>query len=242
MSHQSVPNESDPEGGGFIHQLAVDAVIFGFHDKQLRVLLMQYSRTGLKALPGGFVLQTEDLDKAAQRVASQRTGLSEIFLEQFHVFGDVARYDPSPFIAFMSADVSTAGNDHWLLKRFVSVGYFALVDFTKVTPAPDTIFDSCDWFDVADLPNLIQDHNQIVAKALIRLRERLDDKLLGFNLLPEEFTMGDLQELYETILSKKLLRPAFQRKMLSLGILERVAKKYSGKAHKAPYLYRFLSK
>ena len=91
------------------------------------------------------------------------------------------------------------------------------------------------------MPQLIQDHTQIVKKALDTLRTNLDDKLIGFNLLPRDFTMGDLQQLYETILGKKLLRPAFQRKMLSLGILERVAKKFTGGAHKAPYLYRFTS-
>ena len=89
------------------------------------------------------------------------------------------------------------------------------------------------------MPPLIQDHNQIVNKALDALRANLDHRLIGFNLLPQDFTMGDLQQLYETILGKKLLRPAFQRKMLSLGILERVAKKWTGGAHKAPYLYRF---
>jgi 8-oxo-dGTP diphosphatase len=89
------------------------------------------------------------------------------------------------------------------------------------------------------MPPLIQDHMQIVHKALEALRANLDDKLIIFNLLSQDFTMGELQKLYETILGKKLLRPAFQRKILGLGILERVAKKWTGGAHKAPYLYRF---
>jgi hypothetical protein len=91
------------------------------------------------------------------------------------------------------------------------------------------------------MPPLIQDHTRIVEKALDTLRSNLDHKLIGFNLLPQDFTMGDLQKLYETILDKKLIRPAFQRKILALGILERVAKKWTGAAHKAPYLYRFRS-
>ena len=85
----------------------------------------------------------------------------------------------------------------------------------------------------------MQDHNAIIKKALGSLQADLDNKLIAFNLMQEEFTLGALQILYETILDKKLLRPAFQRKMLSLGILECVAKKWTGAAHKAPYLYRF---
>lgn len=242
MSKQQPSTEGHPAGEGFIPHLAVDAVIFGFHDKQLKVLLMQYSRTHLYALPGGFIRQNENLDAAAKRVASERTGLTDIFLEQFHVFGDLARHDPSPFASFMTANGDEPDAGHWLLQRFITVGYFALVDFTQVTPTPDKIFDSCDWYDLNALPPLIQDHTAIVNKALQSLRIMLDDKLIGFNLLPVDFTMGDLQSLYETILGKSLLRPAFQRKMLSLGILVRVAKKYSGGAHKAPYLYRFVSK
>jgi hypothetical protein len=141
----------------------------------------------------------------------------------------------------MTARDFSPDNDHWLLKRFVSIGYYALVDFTKAIPTPDSISDSCDWFSLDSLPTLMQDHRQIVDKALQVLQANLDHKLIGFNLLPENFTMGDLQCLYETILNKKLIRAAFQRKMLSLGILERVAKKWTGGAHKAPYLYRFIS-
>jgi hypothetical protein len=87
----------------------------------------------------------------------------------------------------------------------------------------------------------MQDHQLIIQKALETLRANLDQKLIGFNLLTEDFTMGDLQSLYETILNKKLIRAAFQRKILSMGILERISKKFSGGAHKAPYIYRFIS-
>jgi hypothetical protein len=87
----------------------------------------------------------------------------------------------------------------------------------------------------------MQDHQQIINKALQALQRDLDQKLIGFNLMTEEFTMGDLQSLYETVLNKKLIRAAFQRKMLGLGILERLAKKWTGGAHKAPYLYKFIS-
>ena len=241
MTNIQPAKETDAAGEGFLKSIAIDAVIFGFHDNHLKVLLIEYKKTGLFALPGGFIREDEDLNTAALRVASERTGLTDIYLEQFYVFGDYSRYDPCPFKTIMTANGQPPIEDHWLLKRFVSVGYYALVDFTKVNLAPAAIFDSCDWYDLSDVPRLIQDHNEIIKKALDALRLSLDNKLTGFNLLPQDFTMGDLQTLYETILGRKLLRPAFQRKMLALGILERVAKKWTGGAHKAPYLYRFIA-
>lgn len=230
---------TDVTGRGYLKGIAIDAVIFGFHDNQLKVLLIEYKQTGLFALPGGFIKNEEDVNAAALRVVSERTGLTDIYLDQFYVFGDYGRYDPAPFKAIMQASGYDAPDEHWLLKRFISIGYYALVDFTRVTPAPAAIFDSCEWYELNNMPPLLQDHTQIVKKALDALRNSLDDKLTGFNLLPRDFTMAELQRLYETILGKKLLRPAFQRKMLGLNILERIAKKWTGGAHKAPYLYRF---
>jgi hypothetical protein len=239
MSNSKKADETNENGTGFIKHVAIDAVILGFHDNQLKVLLIEYKRTGLFALPGGFIREEEDLDAAARRVASERTGLDNIYLEQFYVFGDYSRYDPNPFKTIMQANRGVVAADHWLFHRFISIGYYALVDFTVAKPTPAAIFDSCDWYELNNLPVLIQDHRQIVHKALEALRNSLDQKLTGFNLLPQDFTLGELQKVYETILGKKLLRPAFQRKMLSLGILERVAKKWTGGAHKAPYIYRF---
>lgn len=241
MATNKANEVSSINGDGFLKNIAIDVVIFGFHDNELKVLLIEYKRTGLFALPGGFIREDEDVNTAAMRVVSERTGLQDIYLEQFYVFGDYARFDPTPLKTIMTANGNTPGDEHWLLKRFISIGYYALVDFTKVTPSPAAIFDSCEWYDLNKMPALIQDHTQIVRKALNALRINLDRKLIGFNMLPEEFTLGELQRLYETILGKKLLRPAFQRKMLGLGILERTAKKWTGGAHKAPYLYRFKS-
>lgn len=237
--NKPVKNETGTIGTDFIGGLAIDAVIFGFNDHHLKVLLMRYNKTGVVALPGGFIHKTENLNDAATRIVNERTGLKDIYLEQFYVFGDYGRSDPQPMKDILTANNIKHDDNHWLLQRFISIGYFALVDFTKVVPKPDTIFDSCDWYDLACIPQLMQDHNAIIQKALVSLRADLDNKLIAFNLVQEEFTLGDLQILYETILDKKILRPAFQRKMLSMGLLERVAKKWTGAAHKAPYLYRF---
>jgi ADP-ribose pyrophosphatase YjhB (NUDIX family) len=241
MNKEFRKQESNTRGDGYLPGLAIDAVIFGFHDHQLKVLLLAYKNTGLYALPGGFIHDDEDVNQAARRVLLDRTGLTNIFLDQFYVFGDNSRYDPEPLRAIMLARGYEPPADHWLLKRFVSVGYYALVDFTKAIPTPDAISDTCTWYGLDSLPHLMQDHTQIIQKALETLQANLDQKLIGFNLLGDEFTMGELQSLYETVLNKKLIRAAFQRKILSLGILERIAKKFTGGAHKAPYLYRFIS-
>lgn len=225
----------------FLPAVAIDTVIFGVHERGLKVLLLQYKNTNVFALPGGFLMQKDNLYDAAQRVLTDRTGLPGMYLEQFHTFGDYSRYDPSFLDQILEGRGIKAPADHFLFRRFISVGYYALVDFTNVIPATDSLADSCNWYDLKELPVLIQDHNQIIAKALLTLQEDLDKKLIGFNLLPEVFTMGELQVVYETILQTPLLRTSFQRKMLKPGMLEKVEKKFTGGAHKAPYLYRFRS-
>ncbi|WP_026631559.1 NUDIX hydrolase [Dyadobacter alkalitolerans] len=240
MDQDFKKQETNFTGAGYLPGIAIDTVIFGFHKNELKVLLLTYKNTGFFALPGGFVHEDEDINQAARRILLHRTGLEDIFLEQFYTFGEKSRHDTEPLKKIMAARGFVPDDKHWLLARFVSVGYYALVDFTKAIPKPDSISDSCEWFNLTELPKLMQDHEHILAKALQTIQLDLDHKLIGFNLLPEQFTMGELQGLYETILNKKLLRAAFQRKMLGLGILERIAKKWTGGAHKAPYLYRFL--
>lgn len=226
----------------FLPSLAVDTVIFGFHERQLKILLLNYRNTNLFALPGGFVKRNEDVNNAAKRVLQERTALKDIYLEQFYTFGDLARYDYTVMKKIMMRNDLEPEKDHFLLRRFVSIGYYALIDYTKATPVPDPLSQSCDWYDLKVLPTLMLDHQSIIETALKTLRENLDRKLIGFNLLPEAFTMNELQSLYETVLNQKLRRTSFQRKMLNLKILERVAKRMTGGAHKAPYLYRFRSK
>jgi 8-oxo-dGTP diphosphatase len=237
MSDKSV--KTPPDGANHLPGLAIDMVIFGFHQGQLKILLLEYENTGLFALPAGFIRKNEDLHDAARRSLAERTGLQDIFLEQFYVFGDQSRHDPAPLKAIMAGKGFHPGDDHWLLGRFVSVGFYALVDFTRAVPNPDLLADRCAWYELEHLPPLMLDHRQMVQKALETLRLHLDRQLIGFNLLPDTFTMGELQTLYETVLGQKLNRSSFQRRMLGLDILVRMDKKWTGGAHKAPYLYRF---
>jgi 8-oxo-dGTP diphosphatase len=224
-----------------IPQLSVDCVIFGFHDNELKVLLSKYPDVDLWALQGGYVGQNEDIECAAKRILAERTLMHDIFLKQFHVFGKTNR-PTSDSLREAFKDTSFDFDDLPLFKqRFVSIGYYSLVNFLKVTPTIGLFFDQCRWFNIDNLPNLAFDHTDIIAKALETLRHSLDYQRVGFNLMPETFTMNDLQKLYEIILGEPLSRNNFQRKILDMNILERLDKKFTGGAHKAPYLYRFLS-
>lgn len=217
----------------FLPHISVDCVIFGFHDNQLKVLLLKWRDWGTWCVPGGFVMRNESLDDSANRTLTERTGLENIFLRQFQVFGDPQRERGKKPFKIMGSSNS------WLMERFITVGYWALVEFSKVTPRADWLSEDCQWWEIDRIPKLIYDHNTIVAKALEALRSSLNDHPVGYNLLPEKFTMPEFQRLYETILDESLDRRNFQKKMIALDILEKLPERKTGGAHKAPFLYRF---
>ncbi|GAB3512760.1 NUDIX hydrolase [Emticicia fontis] len=233
----------------YIEQVSIDCVIFGFQDRQLRVLLPKLKLLNVWTLPGGFVLQNESLDDAALRILAERTGIKDIYLEQFRVFGSLERSSPELMKNVMEihedkfAETGISPDDlQWLQRRFISIGYYALVDIHKVVPVISELDESCEWIDIRELPPLAFDHAEIVVKALDYLRLMLNHKLVGFNLLPETFTMKEVQDLYENVLDKPFRRNNFQKMILDLDILERLEKKFTGAANKAPYLYRFKNK
>jgi hypothetical protein len=232
--------DEDLLGEKFLSNISVDIVIFGFHNRQLKILLLRFKNTSLYALPGGFINeQEEDIEDAVERVLTERTGIKDIYLEQFGVFGSKKRAFGETHKHIHESAGKTTELNQWITQRFVTVGYYALVNLKDTIPNPDDVSDFCGWIDINEIPTLAFDHKSIIEKALQSLRMMLDLKLAVFNLMPESFTMNDLQSLYETILGKKLQRTNFQRKMLSLGILERLDKHWTGGAHKAAYLYRF---
>jgi len=228
-----------PPGKKYLRHISYDPVIFGFAGSRLKVLITRFRNMDVYALPGGFIHQDEDLETAVQRGLKERTGLDKIYLEQFHTFGDMKRSDPGIMGQFLEVNGLDPLEYEFLFDRFVTVAYYALVNYEKVDPQPDSLSDYIGWYDLEGLPGLMLDHVLIVKEALRTLRANLDHKLVGASLLPERFTMKELQEVYESILGESLSRTNFQRKMLSLGFLERHEKKYTGKAHKAPYLYTF---
>lgn len=224
----------------FMPGVMIDTVIFGLHNDKLKVLLLRYLDSSFFTLPDGYIKKDENLDDAALRILQDSTGLKNIYLEQFYTSGDTNRSESPVAKEILRKIIGTIPHGNWFDQRFISVCYFALVDDTKVTPVPNPFYTEFKWFDVNKLPKTLYDHNAIIRKALKRLQSNLDEKLVGFNLISETFTMGQLQKLYEAVHQKKLLRTNFQRKMLALGVLKRLEKQYNGKSHKAPYLYRFI--
>jgi 8-oxo-dGTP diphosphatase len=216
----------------YLSHLSIDCVIFGFHDNQLKVLLLQFKETEQWCLPGGFILKEEHIEDAAVRILKDRTQLDNIYLHQFYTFGSPNRGDHG---FQWPAGVSKS----WILDRIVTIGYWALVEFSKAQPAPDVFSLQCTWWDIDKVPAMVLDHNKILEKALASLRLHLNDYPVGRDLLPEKFTMPELQKLYETIFDKKVDRRNFQKKMLSFGILEKLKERKKGGAHKAPFLYKF---
>ena len=226
-------------GRDFLAHISLDCVVFGFHAGQLKILLLKMKHEELRALPGGFVMKAETLEEAAIRTLRERTGLENIFLQQFCIFSDPLRSDPATRPQGLLRAGVPLEKASFFAQRFISVGFYALVEFSLVVPRPDLLSDTCDWYTLEDRGELILDHDQILEAALATLRSQLNYQPIGYNLLPRKFTLPELQKLYETILGKKLDRRNFQRKIFSFGILRSLDEKRTGVAHKAPYLYSF---
>lgn len=200
--------------------VAVDCIIFGFDHTGLKILLVKRQfepEKGKWSLIGGFLKRNEDLDQAAQRVLYTLTGLGDIYMEQIHAFGQVNR-DPG--------------------QRTISVTYYALIDVAS-HQFEGIRLDSAQWFDLNKTPELIFDHAEMISRAILRLRRRALSKPIGFELLPEKFTMKQLQDLYESILDKKLDKRNFINKILSLDVLEKLEEKDMTESRKGSYLFKF---
>lgn len=183
-------------------KVAVDAVVFGYFDKKdLQILLIKRKIDPYKggwALPGGLVLGDENLDDAVKRELQEEAGIKPDFLEQLYTFGNVGR-DPR--------------------NRVVSVAYLGLVNPSYHQLFADSDAEDAQWFDVNSLPTLAFDHQEIIDRALERLRSKLQYQPIGFNLLREEFPFSDLERLYSTILGKEIDRRNFRKKILSFELL-----------------------
>ena len=216
----------------YVPHISVDTVIFGFNGDQLKVLLLKMKFNQQWFLPGGYMKKEENLESAAIRILRERTQLDKIFLQEFAVFSELNRSEET-FKDFP--------DDLWHKKRFISVGYYALVNHKDVSPIGDELSESCDWIilDELESQNITMDHKQIIEKALNTLREQISYKPIGLNLLPEKFTLSELQKLYEAILGRTLNRGNFYRKIKNIGILKKLDEKRKGGAHKAPDLYIF---
>jgi len=216
----------------YLSNLTVDCAIFGYHKQQLKILLGHWKGLDGLGLPGGFIKKHEPLAQAALRTLKEKTNLDDVYLEQFYTFGD------TPYRVNESKIHPSIANS-WLAGRAIAVGYYALVEFSKVTPEPDILIEGYEWHDVKKLPELLFDHNDMIARALHHLRINLYHKPIGYNLLEKKFTLPEIQSLYETILERKLDRRNFPKKLLSLGLIKDTHEVRKIGQHRSPRLYSF---
>ena len=201
--------------------LTVDIVVFGLDEEDLKVMLIQRDLAPFEggwALPGGFVRVEETLDGAARRELAEETGLKDIYLEQLYTFGAVER-DPR--------------------ERVVTVAYYALVNLEGHDVQANTDARNAAWFPVSDLPELAFDHQEILDTAHARLRGKVRYQPIGFELLPDRFTLRQLQHLYEVILDRELDKRNFRKKVLAMEIVKETKEIEKDVAHRAARLYRF---
>lgn len=207
----------------FSSVFSVDCVIFGFDGGELKILLIERNEEPFKdwwALPGYIVKQDEGLSEAAQRILYELTGLKGIYMEQFFTFGDVDRHPQG---------------------RVITVAYYAMLRLTgaKELKPVSSIAKKAFWHSVYDLPKLAFDHTEIFNKGFEKIRRKISYQPIAFELLPEKFTLSQLQHLYEVILNKKLDKRNFRKKMLNYNILKELDEKQKGVSYRAAKYYKF---
>ena len=201
--------------------IAVDCIIFGFDSDEevLKILLIKRDfkpSKGKWSLMGGFLKMHETIEEAASRVLYNLTGLKDVYMEQLRVFSEINR-DPA--------------------ERTISVGYYALVNIGEHRDELTKKY-SAQWFDLSQRPHLIFDHDQMVDHAIKRLKYRISVQPIGFELLPEKFTMRQVKTLYEAILSEEFDKRNFVKKIQAMEILERLDEKDKNGSKKGSYLFR----
>lgn len=223
--HNGVMSTEEPESHNLSTyqrpSVTVDVAIFSLVDEDLRILLVKRAErpfAGVWALPGTFVGIQESLEDAASRALADKTGVTDVYTEQLYTFGAPDR-DPRT--------------------RVITVAYFALVPFSAIKTKETPNKAETRWFSVFDLPKLAFDHDEILEYALTRLRYKLEYTAVGFQLLPDVFTLTELQKAYEIILSEKLDKRNFRRKILSASILEETGKKKKDGEGRPAKLYRY---
>jgi 8-oxo-dGTP diphosphatase len=204
------------------HLIAVDCIIFGYDilEKEIKLLLIKRSfdpAKGRWSLAGGFVEEDESLDEAASRILRKLTGLENIYLKQSYSYGGVDR-DPGA--------------------RVISIAYFALITIRDIN-IELTQQNGAHWRSISRLPDLIFDHSSMVERALSDLQNQIKVRPVGFELLPEKFTLVQLQDLYEAIYRRKVDKRNFRKKILAMGILEKLNEKEKETSKKGAYYYKF---
>ncbi len=219
--------------------VSVDCVVFGFKNNRLRVLVIEQenvfdSNTRRYALPGDLVLPDEHIDHAAERVLYELTNLQGIYLEQFHTFGNPNRVRKESDVQWLN--VVRKNPD----ARVITIAYYALVKMEDYTPSPSSYAEKAEWLDVLNIPELAFDHNKILKTALKKLRKEVSNNEVGFELLPEKFTLGQLQQLHEVILDTQLDKRNFRKAIKKMDTVLALEEKQKGVLHKPAQLFTYI--
>lgn len=201
--------------------LSVDCVLFGYHENALKVLLIKRGTEPFKghwALPGDLVYPNEGIEVAARRILYDLTSIDHLYLEQTRVYGQVDRHP---------------------IGRVITTGYYSLINCEQCDPKPSNWADGLYWIDVNQIPELAFDHNQILKHALKTLRFRVRHQPVGFELLPEKFTISHLQQLYEALLNESYDKANFRKRILSMNILKSLEENEKDVPHRPGRLYAF---
>lgn len=225
----------------YIPNVSIDCAVFGYHGHHLKVLLIRHRNMESWSLPGGHVKRTEKLVEAADRNVKVRTGVENLFLQQFKTFGDPDRIKFDKFNKQKWLEITglTSWDGNWLMDQTISVGFYAITDYSETILQTDISTGDCAWFDIGSLPTLEFDHKEMVQDALHTMRLHLYHYPIGLNLLPEKFTLSEIHALYETLLGKKLDISNFPKKLIALKLIEKLPEKRNIGAHRSPHLYSF---
>jgi len=200
---------------------SVDNIIFGFDSDTLKVLLIKRKEDpygGQWALPGDIVKPTEDLRTSAKRVLEELTGLRDVYLDQVFTFGKVDRHPRG---------------------RVITIAYYSLINISNLKIKAASFAEKVIWKEVRSVETLAFDHLKIMETCLARLRQDLKLRPIGFELLPEKFTLTELQRLYEVILEQDLDKRNFRKKILNMNILNTLHELQTGVSHRPAKLYSF---
>lgn len=215
--------------------VSVDCVVFGFDSRKLKVLLIEKEKVANESekshklkLPGSLIFENEDLDASANRTLRELTGLDNIYLRQFHVFGSPERLTPEEDLNWLRITSSTN------VERVVTIAYYSLIKLQDSDLTEKTI-----WHPVNEIPELVFDHNLIVNMALEQLQREIRTEPICFELLPKKFTIRQMQDLYEAILGIKMDNRNFRKKIMPLKFLVPLNEKEKGVSHKPALLYKF---
>lgn len=221
------------------HNVSVDVVILGYHDRTMKVLLQKPKFADAWMLPGGYIKRTNTTAEAAAIVLEERTRLKNLPLYYFNVFSKPGRSRGAA--DKITEDMRKVGfeppKDFWMFDDFITIGYFALTEFSRVEPSGDYFAEECQWFSAYNLPEMMYDHKEIVNSAIMSLRYLISFHPIGYELLPDKFTLPEIHSLYETILGKKLDERNFAKKLTNIGLIKRLNERRNIGAHRAPYLY-----